>query len=307
MSRAGSIVAAIALGSVVAVSAPAHASVPVDGSAGGCGSWTSSVVTTGAGMLENLEFDGNGSMVLSQSALIGPGALLKVAPDGTRTTLVGDVTGPGGLVARDGSVYFTTGNSTVSGLFGIADGSLRKVDVAEGSVTTIADGLVMPNGLVPLDGNRFLTARTLTRPGLTVINSDGTSSIVREDLGTVDGLARSGSTIYVTTTFDMVTAVHVLDAHDLGGAVRTITLPGFGPANMADDLTVGPDGALYVAFNAGGKVVRVDPDSGSSCEIASGLPFTSAVKFGAGPGWDPNSLYTTGFLGEVHRLERVAG
>ncbi len=80
-------------------------------------------MTTGAGMLENLEFDGNGSMVLSQSALIGPGALLKVAPDGTRTTLVGDLTGPGGLVAREGSVYFTTGNSTVSGLFGIADGS----------------------------------------------------------------------------------------------------------------------------------------------------------------------------------------
>ena len=302
MFRAGSVVAAIALGSVVALSAPAQASVPADGSAGSCGTWTSSVVTTGAGMLENLEFDGNGSMVLSQSALIGPGALLKVAPDGTRTTLVGDVTGPGGLVAREGSVYFTTGNSTVSGLFGIADGSLRKVDVADGSVTTIADGLVMPNGLVQLDDNRFLTARTLARPGLTVVNSDGSSSIVREDLGTVDGLARSGS-----TTFDMVTAVHLLDANDLGGPVRTITLPGFGPANMADDLTVGPDGALYVAFNAGGKVVRVDPDSGSSCEIASGLPFTSAVKFGAGPGWDPNALYTTGFLGDVHRLERVAG
>lgn len=118
-----SVVAAIALGSVVALSAPAQASVPADRSAGSCGTWTSSVVATGAGMLENLEFDGSGSMVLSQSALIGPGALLKVAPDGTRTTLVGDVTGPGGLVAREGSVYFTTGNSTVSGLFGIADGS----------------------------------------------------------------------------------------------------------------------------------------------------------------------------------------
>ncbi len=79
MSRAGSVVAAIALGSVVAVSAPAQASVPADGSDGESGKWTSSVVTTGAGMLENLEFDGSGSMVLSQSALIGPGALLKVA------------------------------------------------------------------------------------------------------------------------------------------------------------------------------------------------------------------------------------
>ena len=59
MFRAGSVVAAIALGSVVALSSPAQASVPADGSAGSCGTWTSSVVTTGAGLLENLEFDGN--------------------------------------------------------------------------------------------------------------------------------------------------------------------------------------------------------------------------------------------------------
>ncbi len=36
MFRAGSVVAAIALGSVVALSAPAQASVPADGSAGSC-------------------------------------------------------------------------------------------------------------------------------------------------------------------------------------------------------------------------------------------------------------------------------
>ncbi len=84
----------------------------------------------------------------------------------------------------------------------------------------------MPNGLVQLDDNRFLTARTLARPGLTVVNSDGSSSIVREDLGTVDGLARSGSTIYVSTTFDMVTAVHILDANDLAGRCERSRSPG---------------------------------------------------------------------------------
>ncbi|ROZ46403.1 hypothetical protein EEB13_19665 [Rhodococcus sp. WS3] len=305
MLRAGSVAAALVLGCAVAVSTPAAAEST--GAGDGCGEWRSTLVTSGAGMLENLEFDGAGSMVLSQSAPVGPGSLLTVAPDGSRKTLVSNVNGPGGLVAQDGAVYFTTGNSAVSGLFGIADGTLGRVNVADGPVTTIADGLVMPNGLVPLDGNRFLTTRTLTQPGLTVIGSDGSATVVREDLGTVDGLARSGQNIFVTTTFDLTTAIHILNADDLGGTVRTIALPGFGPANMADDLTVGPDGALYVAFNAGGKVVRVDPEWGTSCEIASGLPLTSAVKFGAGPGWDPNALYTTSFLGDVHKLDRVGG
>ncbi|NMM91452.1 hypothetical protein B2J88_45365 [Rhodococcus sp. SRB_17] len=302
MLRAGCVVAALAVSCTVAVAGPAAAAA-----GDGCGPWTSTLVTSGAGMLENLEFDGAGSMVLSQSAIVGQGSLLTMSPDGSRKTLVNNVNGPGGLVAQDGAVYFTTGNSTVSGLFGIADGSLGRVDTSDASVTTVADSLVMPNGLVALGGDRFLTTRTLADPGLTVIGRDGQTTVVRRDLGTVDGLARSGRNVFVTTTFDLTTAIHILDADDLFGPVRTIMLPGFGPANMADDLTVGPDGALYVAFNAGGKVVRVDPEWGTSCDIASGLPLTSAVKFGAGPGWDPNALYTTSFLGDVHRLDRVSG
>ncbi|MDI9914536.1 SMP-30/gluconolactonase/LRE family protein [Rhodococcus sp. IEGM 1379] len=302
MLRAGGVVAALAVSYAVAVAGPAAASV-----GDGCGQWTSTLVTSGAGMLENLEFDRAGSMVLSQSALVGQGSLLTVSPDGSRKTLVNNVNGAGGLVAQDGAVYFTTGNSTVSGLFGISDGTLGRVDTSDGSVTTVANSLVMPNGLVALGGDRFLTTRTLTDPGLTVIGRDGQVTVVRKDLGTVNGLARSGRNVFVTTTFDLTTAIHILDADDLTGPVRTITLPGFGPVNMADDLTVGPDGALYVAFNAGGKVVRVDPEWGTSCEIAVGLPLTSAVKFGGGPGWDPNALYTTSFLGDVHRLDRVSG
>src|SRR5690554_1895442 len=36
--------------------------------------------------------------------------------------------------------------------------------------------------------------------------------------------------------------------------------------------TIGPDGALYVAENAVGKISRVDPDTGDITEFASGLP-----------------------------------
>ena len=56
---------------------------------------------------------------------------------------------------------------------------------------------------------------------------------------------------------------------------------------------------------ASGKVLRVDPVAGTSCEIASGLMLTSAVKFGAGPGWDSRALYAVGFDGAVDRKSVV--
>lgn len=72
-------------------------------------------------------------------------------------------------------------------------------------------------------------------------------------------------------------------------------------------LTVGPDGAVYLAYNVAGKVLRVDPVAGTSCEIASGLTLTSAVKFGAGPGWDSRALYAVGFDGAVRKLTPPVG
>ena len=86
--------------------------------------------------------------------------------------------------------------------------------------------------------------------------------------------------------------------------VGLAALPGSGPLNAADDLTVGPDGIVYVAYNGGGKVVRVDPATGESCALASGLPLVSSVRFGAGPGWDPDALYATSFTGKIYKLER---
>lgn len=85
-------------------------------------------------------------------------------------------------------------------------------------------------------------------------------------------------TVYVTSTFNPTSTV------------------------SADDLAVGPDGSVYVALNVRGTVVRLDPDSGTVCTIATGLPLASAVAFGSGPGWDAQSLYVTSFAGTVTRL-----
>ncbi|MFD4179738.1 hypothetical protein ACFWPB_01300, partial [Rhodococcus sp. NPDC058514] len=61
-------------------------------------------------------------------------------------------------------------------------------------------------------------------------------------------------------------------------------------------------GNVYLTLNGAGKVVRVDPATGTTCEIASGLLLTSSARFGSGPGWDSTALYTTSFDGTVHKL-----
>ncbi len=66
-------------------------------------------------------------------------------------------------------------------------------------------------------------------------------------------------------------------------------------------MTVGPDGMIYLAQNLAGRVLRVDPATGSSCVVGTGVPLTSSVEFG-GPGWDDNSLYATSFDGSVRKL-----
>lgn len=167
----------------------------------------------------------------------------------------------------------------------------------------------IPAGSTSLGNGDLLTTHNLGTPALTRIPADrpGTSERVRTDLGTVDGIAGDGERVYLTTSFDPVSELNVLFASDLRGPVRAIPLPGIGPLNVADDLTVGPDGAVYLAYNVAGKVLRVDPVAGTSCEIASGLMLTSAVKFGAGPGWDSRALYAVGFDGAVRKLTPPVG
>ncbi|UYP20513.1 hypothetical protein OED52_08325 [Rhodococcus sp. Z13] len=260
-------------------------------------------VTSGLGVLENLAFDGRGGLLVSDTSFVGPGALRRVAPDGTVTTVLPEVTGPGGIVVDGSTVYLNVGNTTVSGLAGIPDGTIDVLDLDTGDRRTVATGLVMPNGLGLLPDGSLLASRDIGQVGLTHVPADGSGPrVIRTDLGSVNGIAVTGDTVYTVTTFEAVNRLHVLDARDLEGPVRSIDLPGPGLLSMPDDLAIGPDGALYIALNLGGAVLRVDPRTGESCRIAEGIPLMSSLAFGAGPGWDPNTLYTTGFDGTVRAV-----
>jgi DNA-binding beta-propeller fold protein YncE len=271
-----------------------------------CTPWQKTRVAAGLGSLENLSFDGTGGLLLSSSA--ARGSILRLAPDGSRSTLVSGVKSPGGQVVVGRTLYFTTGNGFADGflgLLGVAGGTISALDLDTGSVQVVADRLVMPNGLIRLPDGSFLVSRDLGAPGRTTrVLPDGTRSTFAPSVTSTNGMAYDATTgtVYIASTFNPTTTISAVDLAHPDAAPRVIRLPGPGPLNAADDLVLGADGFLYVALNVAGRVVRVDPATGAACTIARGLPLSSSLRFGAGPGWDDQALYVTSFRGTVTRL-----
>ncbi|HEX4190568.1 MAG TPA: SMP-30/gluconolactonase/LRE family protein [Marmoricola sp.] len=288
----------------VLVPSAAEAMVPAPAGSASCSAWTKTTIASGYPTLENLAFDGQGSLLLSADPATGNGALLRLGADGARSTVLSKVNAPGGLVVDGRTLYLNTGNSLVSGAFAKADGTVSKVNLDTGAISTVASGLVMPNGLVRLPGGDFVVSRDLGKGSMTRVSALGAKSPFEATATSTNGMAVDAARglFYVDSTFNLKTVISAFDLADPAAAPRTIVVPGLGPANSADDLTLGSDGYLYVALNAAGKVIRVDPDSGAQCTIATGIPFVSSVRFGAGPGWDASSLYATSFRGTVTRL-----
>jgi len=272
----------------------------------GCGNWAKTTVASGFDSLENLAFDGRGGLLLSELSLTGSGGgLRRLTADGARS-LAAPVESPGGIVISGGTAYVNSGNAFLSGVTGNPDGKIVAVDLDSGAMTTVVSGLHMPNGLAQLPDGGFAVSRDLgTESVVTRVNADGTGARpLAPELTFTNGLAYDPARrkLFVSTTFEATTTIAAIDIDHPDAAPIRFTLPGFGPLNSADDLTVGPDGAVYVALNAAGRIVRVDPDTGADCTIAEGLPFSTSVRFGRGPGWDARSAYVTSFLGTVTRL-----
>jgi hypothetical protein len=273
-----------------------------------CPAWHKQQVAAGLGTLENLSFDGVGGLLLSQGSPTGKGAILRLTAAGARSTVVPAVTGPGGHVIDGRTLYFTTGNSIIEGflgLFGRAVGTISAVDLDTGQTRVVADRLVMPNGMIRLPDGSFLVSRDVGAPGRTTrVYPDGSREVFAPKVTSTNGMAydADAGVVYIASTFNPATTISAVDLDHPNASPRVIRLPGPGPLNAADDLTLGADGYLYVALNLAGQVVRVDPDTGASCIVARGIPLASSLRFGSGPGWDAGSLYVTSFRGTVTRL-----
>ena len=278
--------------------------VPSASATPSCVPWSVTTVASGFGMLENIAFDDRGSMYLSETSPLGPGSIARMTPDTARTVAVANVSSPGGIVVDGDTMYFNTGNRTAAGLFGTPDGTIDTLDLVSGVRSTYARGLVMPNGLArAASGELFATRNLGSTTGLTEVGAEAPHEpwVIRNDLGTANGIAIDGETLYVANAFEPELEIAVLDTRDLDGPARRIPVDGFGPVTASDDMTVGADGQIYLSQNLAGRVLRIDPESGTWCVIGTGMPLTTSVAFG-GFGWDRQSLYATSFDGTVRKL-----
>jgi sugar lactone lactonase YvrE len=273
-----------------------------------CTTWTMKTLKSNLGSLENLEFDGTGGMLLSAS---GPGAIERLMPDGTLSTLVPDVKSPGGQRVVNRTLYFNTGDAAQSGLAGTPDGTLERFDLDTGARTTFASGLTMPNGLAILPNGDFVVSRDIgSGTGITRVPA-GDPGHPQANWAAIDdqnGMAvdPTGTWLYADQTFTADSAVYRIRIADPSDKSVVATLAGPTPKGL-DDMTIDPKGVLYLAANGTGEVIRLDPVTKDHCTIATGLQNPSSLKFGRGPGWPADRLYVTSFDGTVRELTPPPG
>ncbi len=292
--------------------------VPVASGQAPCEPWSMRTVVAGLGSVENLEPDGTGGMLISASSR---SAIERVAPDGTRTTVAANVSGPGGLRVQGQTLYAVTGGSLVNALLAPDQGKVETFDLRTGLRSTYSQGLPAPNGLVfENDGDGYVS-RDVGEIGVddSPINGIGTDMFITRipagdplnpdttwaHLEDTNGLAidKTGTWLYASTTFNMEAAVFRVSLDDPSIIEKVAELGSTtDPLNGLDDMTIGNDGVLYLTANGMGRVWSLDPDTGERCIIASGLQNPTAVKFGRGPGWPADHLFVTGFDGRLREL-----
>jgi hypothetical protein len=273
-----------------------------------CVPWQVRTVASGLGVLENLEPDGQGGLLISNN---GANEIDRLTPDGHVTTLIAGVPSPGGQRIHGGYLYFNTGDSAQAGILQTTDGTIQRYDFASRARVTWSSGLAMPNGLLFLPSGDAVVSRDSPGWGITRIPFADPTHPQRNWVTTNDsnGLAvdPTGTWLYFDQTFQ---PGGLLLRARLSHPSDVEQVASLGQGLVLDDLTIDRAGDLYIAANRPaptGELIRLDPATGASCVIASGLGDPSAVKFGCGSGWASDHLYVVGFEGNVYDVSPPAG
>ena len=289
----------LVLASAVLAAPAARASAPDP-----CAPWTVRVLASGLGSLENIEPDGRDGLYVSAST---QGAVLRLTRTGAPQVAVADVTSPGGLRVRSGALWFTTGDAAQAGALGTPSGTRERLDLRTHRRTTWASGLTMPNGLVFLPDGSALTSRdvsALSPTGITRVTPGRRVQPLWSDQPDSNGMAvdPTGRWLYTDETFTLASNVYRTEIAHPAHREVVASLFELGAPKGLDDLTIASSGALYLAANGAGQVIRLDPRTRHACVVASGLMNTSAVKQGRGRAFPASRLYVTGFDGRVLEL-----
>lgn len=276
-----------------------------------CGPAGVTAFASGQGVVENLLFDGAGSLFVTRD-----GALWRYGPDGAGSLYAGSI---GGGLARgpDGALYAGTLNNAAQALARTGASGVARIDLDDGNVETHAAGFDMANGLAFDAGGNLYVSNDFQR-AIVRIAPDRSWTMWATSVYSPNGMVvdDAAGVLYAALTFDQrspIVAISLADPSQVAvvaelslGALTLepgLAIPGGLDAPLVvkglDDMTRGSDGALYVAANAAGELLRVDPATGAACVVASGMPNASSVRFARGFGaWD-GQAFVTAFDGHI--------
>jgi sugar lactone lactonase YvrE len=184
-----------------------------------CRSWTVRTVASGLGVLENLTFDRQGSMFISATQ---SGAIERMTPDGHASTVVPDVSYPGGVVVHGDTLYFNTGDSPQAGILGTQRWDDRLLQPGHGHPQHVEHAPGDADGLAFLPGGDAVVTRVKpvlgTPTGITRIPAaDPTHpQFSWVALNDTNGLMLdpTGSWLYTDQTFTTDSAVYRIRVSD---------------------------------------------------------------------------------------------
>jgi len=261
---------------------------------------------------EELAFDGHGGMWVSH---ISDNLLERYDPTGrVRQTVT--VPGAGGLVLGPDGLIYANAAGLPSG-----PGVVRfDPTLARPTPTVFVSGLPGVNASA-FDGAGFLYVSTEDKaPSVLRIRPDGTRDKTWEQQASfygANGVTVAGPNLYAAISWDQRSPMERVPIAN-PAAHRTFAELSFGALSREpavhspdpraplipkglDDLTVGPDGMLYVVGFASGELLRVDPANGRACLLVSGLQTPTAVQFAVAFGsFDPRrDLLVTDASGRI--------
>lgn len=265
----------------------------------------------GQGVVENLLFDGAGSLFVTRD-----GSLWRYGPDGGGELFESGI-GGGLALGPDGALYAGVLNNAAQSILQTHASSVARIHLATGQVATFASGFDMANGLV-FDAAGNLYVSNDFGDAIVRVAPDG-SWTEWADVYSANGMVVAQGELFAALTFDQrspIVAISLVDPTaqrtlaELSVGALTLQpgahVPGTTSAPLVpqglDDMTLGPDGALYVAAQLPGAVLRVDRASGEACTYATGMPNASSVRFAHGFGaWD-GAAFVTAFDGHIWAL-----
>lgn len=193
----------------------------------------------------------------------------------------------GFTIQQDGSLLLFMDRGTVAIW---RQGELEEVipQLASESASRFNDVIADPRGRVFCG-----TMSTLENKGrLYRLDTDGSCSLLLEDIGCSNGMAFSGDNKHLYHTDSFAYEIYVFDYDLATGGIRNRRV--FARFNeldgMPDGITMDAEGGLWVAFWGGGKIIRLHADG----ELDRSIPFptrkVSSLTFGSD---DYRDLYVT--------------